>query len=141
MVLRELEITTDPGRIDLDLVHRFLSGSYWASGRSRDVVERSIRNSLCFSAFHGSKQVAFARVITDRAVLAYIADVFVVPECRGVGIGKALIRAILDHPELQGVQITMLRTRDAGSLYAQFGFQPLRLPEEVMALYRESEAQ
>jgi GNAT superfamily N-acetyltransferase len=84
----EFEISTDFARVDLDLVHRFLSASYWAKGRSREVVERSLRNSLCFSAFEGSQQVAFGRVITDRAVFAYIADVFVIAERRGLGIGR-----------------------------------------------------
>ena len=137
MARPEIEISTDLDRIDLNLVHRFISSSYWASGRSRQLVERSIQNSLCFSAFKGSKQVGFGRVITDRAVFAYIADVFVVPECRGVGIGKALVRAMLDHPDLQGLQVMMLRTKDARGLYAKFGFQPLPRPEEVMGFYRE----
>lgn len=132
----EFEISTDFARVDLDLVHRFLSASYWAKGRSREVVERYLRNSLCFSAFEGSQQVAFGRVITDRAVFAYIADVFVIAERRGLGIGKALIRAMLAHPDLRELQIVMLRTRDAGALYAQFGFQPLPRPEEMMGMYR-----
>ena len=122
--------------LDVDQVHRFLSTSYWAGGRSRAVVERSIDNSLCFAAFRGSRQVAFGRAITDRAVFAYIADVFVVPECRGAGIGKALISAMLDHPDLRGLQVMLLRTRDAAGLYSKFGFQPLVRPEEMMGRYR-----
>lgn len=136
MPLPGIEITTDRARMDVDLVHRFLSASYWAAGRSREVVQRSIDHSLCFAAFRDSQQVAFGRAITDRAVFAYIADVFVVPECRGAGIGKALIGAMLDHPDLLGLQVMLLRTRDAAGLYSQFGFQPLVRPEEMMSRHR-----
>ncbi|MET0984502.1 MAG: GNAT family N-acetyltransferase [Steroidobacteraceae bacterium] len=121
--------------MDVELVHEFLSSSYWAKGRPRAVVERSIENSLCFGAFRGTQQVGFGRAITDQAVFAYIADVFVVPEFRGAGIGKALVRAMLEHPHLHELQVILLRTRDAGPLYAQFGFQSLRRPEEMMARY------
>lgn len=131
----EIEITTDRSRMDVELVHAFLSSSYWAKGRPRAVVERSIENSLCFGAFRDTQQVAFGRVITDRAVFAYIADVFVIPEFRGAGIGKALVRAMLEHSDLHGLPVILLRTRDAGPLYAQFGFQPLRRPDEMMARY------
>lgn len=130
------EITTDRSRMDLDLVQGFLSTSYWATGRSREVVERSIQNSLCFAAFHDSQQVAFGRAITDRAVFAYIADVFVIPEWRGRGVAKKLIRAMLEHQDLQGLQVVLLRTRDAAGLYSHFGFRPLRCPDEMMGLYK-----
>jgi len=132
---QELEITTDQARIDLELVHRFLSASYWASGRTREVVERSIQNSLCFGGFQGSQQVAFGRAITDRAVFAYIADVFVIPDRRGQGIGKTLVAAMLKHPDLRGLQVILLRTRDAEGLYSRFGFQSIRRPEEMMGRY------
>lgn len=132
----DVEITTDRARISVDFVHEFLSTSYWATGRTRDVVERSIQNSLCFAGFQGSRQIAFGRAITDRAVFAYIADVFVVPECRGQGIGKHLIRTMLEHSDLQGLQVVLLRTRDAANLYSTFGFRSLRSPEEMMGLYR-----
>ena len=131
----DLEITTDRTRINVDLVHAFLSSSYWAQGRSRAVVERSLDHSLCFSVFQRGQQVAFGRAITDHAVFAYIADVFVIPECRGAGIAKALIAAMLDHPELRGLQVMLLRTRDAQPLYAKFGFQSLPRPDEMMARY------
>lgn len=130
-----IEISTDPARINVELVYENLMSSYWAQGRSRAVVERSIEHSLCFSAYQAGRQVAFGRAITDRAVFAYIADVFVVPELRGIGVGKALVRAMLAHPDLRGLQVILLRTRDAGPLYAQFGFQSLRRPEEMMARY------
>jgi len=135
MVSAEFEISTDPSRIDVGLVHDFLSHSYWAQGRTRAVVERSINNSLCFGVYRSTQQVAFARVITDRAVFAYLADVFVVPEFRRRGISKALVRAILDYPELEGLRVILLKTRDAHGLYSQFGFRPLQQPEEMMGLY------
>jgi len=136
MLPPDLEISTDPARIDVDVVYRFLSTSYWAETRPREVVERSIANSIPFGAYTAGRQVAFARVVTDRAVFAYLADVFVVPGFRGMGISKALMRAILSHPDLGGVTMILLRTRDAHGLYAQFGFEPLANPDETMALRR-----
>lgn len=127
------EISTDPDRLDLDLIHHFLSTTYWAAGRSRETVERSIRHSIPFGAYDGDRQVGFARVITDHAVFAYLADVFVIPEYRGRGIGKALMGHILAHPDLAGLRVFLLRTRDAQGLYARFGFGPLPDPGEMMA--------
>ena len=132
MLPPDLEISTDPVRIDVDVVYGFLSTSYWAETRPREVVERSIANSIPFGAYTAGRQVAFARVVTDRAVFAYLADVFVVPEFRGQGISKALMRAILSHPDLASVTMMFLRTRDAHGLYAQFGFASLPSPEEMM---------
>ena len=130
------EISTDTSRFDIELIHRVLSASYWAEGRPREVVERSIRHSLCFGVFDDDAQVAFARVITDRAVFGYLADVFVVPEYRGRSISKGLIAAILEHPDIRGLQLFLLRTRDAHGLYAQFGFTPIPAAEEMMARYQ-----
>jgi GNAT superfamily N-acetyltransferase len=130
----DVEVSTDPARIDVDLVHRFLSQSaYWALGRPRETVERSIRNSLCFGVFVDSRQVGFARVVSDRAVFAYLMDVFILPAWRGQGLSKALMQAILDHPELQGLTLFLLRTSDAHGLYAQFGFEPVERPQDLMA--------
>ena len=130
----EIEISTDSERIDLDVVHGFLTSSYWARDRSRDVVERSIRHSLCFSAFLDSRQIAFARMITDRSTFAYLADVFVIPEYQGKGIGKHLISQILAHPDLHDLRLIMLRTLDAQKLYQKFGFSEARNPERLMEL-------
>jgi GNAT superfamily N-acetyltransferase len=130
----EFEISTDPARLDIDLIHRFLQTSYWAKGRRRSVVERSIRNSLCFGVYVAERQVAFARVVSDRAVFAYLMDVFVVPGFRGRGIGKALMRSVLEHPDLENLRVFLLATRDAHTLYAQFGFRPLAHPERWMAI-------
>jgi N-acetylglutamate synthase-like GNAT family acetyltransferase len=131
----DFEISCDPNRIDVSLVHEFLRTSYWAEGRSRETVERSIRNSLCFGAYSAGRQIAFARVITDLAVFAYLADVFVVPEFRQRGVAKALMRAILAHPDLQSLRTFLLGTRDAHGLYAQFGFGPVREQERLMGKY------
>jgi len=129
----EVEITTDPSRVDVDLVHRFLSESaYWALGRSRTTVEQSIRNSLCFSVFYDGQQVGFARVVSDRAVFAYLMDVFILPPWRGQGLSKKLMAAILSHPDLQGLTLFLLRTSDAHGLYAQFGFVPVERPGDLM---------
>jgi GNAT superfamily N-acetyltransferase len=131
----EFEISTDPARLDIDLIHRFLETSYWAKGRRRTVVERSLRNSLCFGVYLAGRQVAFARVVSDRAVFAYLMDVFVIPEFRGRGISKALMRSVLDHPDLQNLRVFLLATRDAHDLYTQFGFRSLAHPERWMAIH------
>ena len=131
----ECEISTDTSRLDLEVIHGFLRTSYWAEGRSRAVVERAIEHSLCFGVYLAERQVAFARVVSDRAVFAYLMDVFVIPEFRGRGISKTLMRAVLDHPELQGLRVFLLGTRDAHGLYAKFGFRPLEEPSRWMAIY------
>ena len=131
----ELEISTDPARLDVGLVCEFLQSSYWANGRRRSVIERSIKNSLCFGAYVSGRQVAFARVVSDRAVFAYLMDVFVLPDFRGRGISRALMRAILDHPELHNLRVFLLATRDAHGLYSKFGFRPLEEPERWMAIH------
>jgi GNAT superfamily N-acetyltransferase len=136
MLPADLEISTDPSRIDLDVVYGFLSTSYWAQGRSRDAVERSIANSMCFGAHASGRQIAFGRVVTDRVVFGYLADVFVVPAFRGHGVGKALVRAMLDHPDVAGLRMVLLRTRDAHGLYAPLGFGPIPDPEQMMGRYR-----
>ena len=132
---QEFEISTDRSRLDIEVIHQFLGTSYWAEGRSRAVVERSIKHSLCFGVYWAGRQVAFARVVSDRAVFAYLMDVFVIPEFRGRGISKALMREVLDHPELQGLRVFLLGTRDAHGLYAKFGFRPLDEPSRWMAIY------
>ncbi|MBE0544381.1 MAG: GNAT family N-acetyltransferase [Verrucomicrobia bacterium] len=129
------EISTDRRRFDVDQIHRFLSSCYWAANIPRCVVEQSIKHSLCFGAFCGGQQIGFARAITDYATFAYIADVFVVTEHRGRGVAKQLIRATLDHPDLQGLRRFLLATEDAHGLYARFGFKPLSHPEHYLSLH------
>ena len=130
----QYEISTARSRLDIALIHDFLRSSYWAKNIPRSIVEKSIQNSLCFGAFFGAKQVGFARVISDFATFAYVADVFVVPEHRGRGVSKMIMKAILAHPELQGLRGILLATQDAHGLYAQFGFKPLSHPENFMSL-------
>src|SRR5229473_2446071 len=108
--MTEYEISTDRRRLDVALIHDFLRSSYWAKDIPRGVVETSVRNSLCFGAYCDGKQVGFARVITDFATFAYLADVFVVPGHRGRGVSKLLVRAVVAHPQLQGLRRILLAT-------------------------------
>ena len=128
-------ISTDRDRLDLDVVHGFLTGSYWAKGIPREIVVRSIENSLCFGVYDDGKQVGFARVISDYATYAYIADVFVLESHRGHGLGKWLMECVRRHPWLQGLRRWGLATMDAHGLYTKFGFTPLKTPERHMELH------
>lgn len=128
----EIEISTDPARLDLERIHAALATSYWSAGRSREVVAKSLANSLCFGAYDGARQIGLARVVTDRATFAYLCDVYVEPEFRGRGVGKRLMSAVVAHPDLQGLRRFQLVTRDAHGLYEQFGFTPLANPERHM---------
>jgi GNAT superfamily N-acetyltransferase len=125
-------ISTDPALLDLDAIHGFLKSAYWCEGLPRVVIDRAIRHSLCFGVYDAGRQVGFARVITDRATYAYLADVFVLESHRGRGLSKRLMQAIVAHPDLQGLRRWSLITRDAHGLYAQFGFRPLSQPERHM---------
>jgi GNAT superfamily N-acetyltransferase len=130
-------ISTDRARLDLDVIHGFLTNCYWAKGIPREVVARSIENSLCFGIYDGSgAQVGFARVISDFATYAYLGDVFLIESHRGRGLGKWLMECITRHPALQGLRRWTLLTQDAHGLYAQFGFTPLKTPERYMELHR-----
>jgi GNAT superfamily N-acetyltransferase len=128
----EFEISTDAARVDVAAVHSFLTNSYWAAGIPLETVAQSIQNSLCFGIYRGQDQIGFARVITDRATFAYLADVFVLAAFRGRGLAKWLMQCILSHPDLQGLRRWSLITRDAHGLYQEFGFQQLRTPERWM---------
>ena len=121
-------ISTDASMLDLEVVHGFLRRSYWAAGVPENVVRRSIENSLCFGVYRGEEQAGFARVVTDHATFAYLADVFVLEEHRGRGIGKWLVEVILSHPDLQGLRRWMLATRDAHDLYRRYAFTELARP-------------
>jgi GNAT superfamily N-acetyltransferase len=130
----EYTVSTDQSRFDVEMIYAFLTSCYWAQGVPRDVVQRSIENALCFGVFDGDAQVGFARVITDRATYAYIGDVFVLESHRGRGLGKRLMQAIMEHPELQGFRRWSLVTSDAHGLYEQFGFTTLSRPQDYMEL-------
>ncbi len=132
----EYTISTEPARIDLDAVHRYLSQSYWATGIPRELVVRSVKGSVVFGIYKGKEQVGFARVVTDRATFGYLADVYVLEEHRGKGLSKWLMEVILAHPDLQGFRRWMLATRDAHGLYAQYGFTPPARPEAIMEILK-----
>ena len=125
-------ISTNRERLDLKVIHGFLTQSYWAAGVPVEIVKRSIENSLPFGLYDNDRQIGFARVITDYATFAYLADVFVLEAARGAGLGKWLVAAIISHPELQGLRRWMLATRDAHGLYRTVGFESLKQPDRWM---------
>lgn len=136
--LGDYTISTDAARLDVDLIFEFLSTrSYWAKGRTRAAVKRSIAHSLSFGLYRHDQQIGFARVVTDYATFAYLADVFVLEAERGRGLGKWLLAIIVAHPALQGLRRWLLATRDAHGLYQQAGFTPLLQPERWMERFNE----
>ncbi|MGH7924214.1 MAG: GNAT family N-acetyltransferase [Candidatus Binatus sp.] len=118
-------ISTDRSKLDVDVIHRFLTRSYWAAGIPRETVARSIDNSLCFGVYDNGNQIGFARVVSDFATYAYVADVFILEPYRERGLGTELMSSIMAHPDLQGLRRWSLGTRDAQGLYEQFGFKPV----------------
>lgn len=128
----EYTISTNRERLDLNVIHGFLTQSYWAAGVPVEIVKRSIENSLPFGLYDNDRQIGFARVITDYATFAYLADVFVLEDARGAGLGKWLVAAIISHPELQGLRRWMLATRDAHGLYRTVRFESLKQPDRWM---------
>lgn len=130
----EYTITTDRDRLNVEAIHAFLSKSYWSPGVPIRIVRRAIANSLCFGVFHEQDQVGFARVITDKATFAYLADVYIIESHRGKGLSKWLLEVIQGHGDLQGLRRFMLATRDAHGLYSQFGFMELANPSLMMEI-------
>jgi N-acetylglutamate synthase-like GNAT family acetyltransferase len=128
-------ISTNPAMLDIDVIHGFIAQSYWAKAMPRALVEKMIRHALCFGIYQGTAQAGFARIISDFTTFAYLADVFVLPEHRGRGLSKALVKAIMEHPDLQGLRRWMLVTVDAQGLYEQFGFRPVDYPERHMEIH------
>jgi GNAT superfamily N-acetyltransferase len=125
-------ITCDPAKLDHGVIAGFLTSSYWAKGIPSATVEKSLNGSLCFALLDGESQIGFARVISDYATIAYLGDVFILPEYRGRGLSKWLIECVIAHPELQGLRRWILATSDAHGLYQQFGFTSLKKPEVFM---------
>jgi len=126
-------ISTNDARLDLNVIHDYLSNSsYWATGRSVETIKRSIENSLTFGLYKSESQIGFARIVTDYATFAWVADVFVLDSFRGQGLGTWLMEVILSHPELQGFRRWTLSTKDAHELYRKFGFTELKRPERWM---------
>lgn len=132
----DYEISTDPVRIDAVMVHEFLTNSYWAKGIPLETVRLSIENSIPFGVYHGQQLVGFARIISDRATFAYLADVFILPSHRGRGLSRWLMECIVSHPDLGGLRRWMLATQDGHGLYAKFGFAPLKNPGSWMEIHR-----
>lgn len=130
-----LTISTDPARLDIAVIHGFLTRSYWAQGIDEPTVRRALENSLCFGLFQGERQIGFARAVTDRATFAYLADVFIVDEFRSRGLAKWLMQVIAAHPDLQHLRRWLLATRDAHGLYQHYGFAPLASPARFMERY------
>jgi GNAT superfamily N-acetyltransferase len=129
----EYTISTDNSRLDIGIIHEYLSNhSYWAQGRAIETMQRALDNSLNFGLYNYDQQIGFARVVTDYATFAWIADVFVLPQHRGQGLSKWLMEIVLSHPDLQGLRRWVLATKDAHSLYARFGFIALHRPERWM---------
>lgn len=127
--------STDKNKLQLEVIHDYLSKeSYWAQNMPLELIKESIAGSICFAIYFNNKQIAYARVITDNATFAYLADVFVLEEHRGKGLSKELMRFILDHPSLIKLRRFMLATRDAHGLYKQFGFNALAKPETMMEI-------
>lgn len=130
------QINTDSSAMDFDVIYGFISESYWAKGIPIETLKRALDNSLCFGVFTNSaQQIGFARVITDSATYAYLSDVFIVKEHRGLGLSKWLVKTILDHPNLQGLRRISLATQDAYGLYTQFGFNALAHPDRFMEIW------
>lgn len=132
----DYRITTNQPELDVPFVHNFLKTSYWAEGIPYETVQRAIEGSLCFGVFHQNTQVGFARVVTDSATFAYLADVFIIEAFRGNGLSRWLLEIILAHPQLQGLRRFLLATRDAHGLYKKFGFTPITNMEPWMQLHQ-----
>ena len=131
-------ISTDPAKLDRETIHRFLASSYWATSIPREIVDRSIDDSVSFGLYEDGRQIGFARVITDFATFAYLADVYVLEAHRGRGLARWLMEVIMSHPALQGLRRFALSTRDAHALYRQFGFEVVANPERQMEIMRRS---
>jgi GNAT superfamily N-acetyltransferase len=127
-------VSTDKARLDLEMIHGFLKTSYWAAGIPAQAVRRSVENSLTFGLFRGDEQVGFARVVTDYATFAYLADVFVLESYRGQGLGKWMMEVVFSYPELQDLRRWMLATRDAHGLYRKYGFAEPENPQIFMEM-------
>ncbi|WP_404335969.1 GNAT family N-acetyltransferase [Sphingomonas sp. MMS12-HWE2-04] len=127
-----VRISLDPAELQLDVIHGYLARSYWAEGIPRDTVARALAHSLCIGAYRDEAQIGFARLVTDRATFAYLADVFVLEDHRGQGIARAMLEALDRHSELQGLRRWALFTRDMHPLYALLGWEAYPHPDRLM---------
>ena len=128
-------ISTDKSKLEISVIHDFLSGSYWSENIPVEIVRKSIEGSMCFGVYDSGRQVGFARMVTDTATFAYLADVFIIEEYRGQGLSKWLVEFILAHPDLQGLRRILLATKDAHNLYKQFGFTSINNPDRFMDIH------
>jgi N-acetylglutamate synthase-like GNAT family acetyltransferase len=135
IVKDNFSVSTDISRLDINVIHGFLSSSYWAENIPVETVRKSIEGSMCFGVYDKNRQIGFARMITDKATFAYLADVFILEEYRGRGLSKWLMEIIMNSPELQGLRRIMLATRDAHGLYKKSGFTPLTQPNRWMQIH------
>jgi len=131
--MNELTISTDKNKLNIILIHEFLTKSYWAEGRTIEQVKISIENSLCWGMYLNDEQIGFARVLTDGIVVAYLMDVFIIEKHRGKGYSKILLDEIFAHKDLQSIGKWVLATKDAHELYKQFGFDAINNPERLMS--------
>jgi GNAT superfamily N-acetyltransferase len=135
-IKKGFKVSTDKDLLDKDMIFSYLSEeSYWSKGIAVEKVHTSIANSMCFGVYADGKQVGFARVVTDKAIFAYLCDVFILDSHKGLGLSKWLMQTIIAHPELQGLKRWVLATADAHGLYSQFGFAPLSKPDNWMDIY------
>jgi GNAT superfamily N-acetyltransferase len=129
-------ISDDRQKLDIPMIHSFLTNSYWAKNIPLNIVEKSTRNSLCFGVYDGNRQIGFARIVSDYSTFAYLCDVFILEEHRGKGLSKWMMECIMQHPDLQGLRRWILATRDAHDLYRKFGFTELQKPDRYMEIVR-----
>jgi len=132
MTTAPYRLSIDPAEMQVDAIHAFLTTSYWAAGIPRETVARAVANSLCVGAFHGDAQIGFARIVSDRATFAYLADVYVLAAHSGQGLARAMVQRLQDHPDLQGLRRWILFTRDAHTVYAPLGWSPLQDATRLM---------
>ncbi len=132
MTEKNILVSEDKSKLDIDFIYNFLSQSYWGKGREREAVLKSISNSLCFGIYDNDRQIGFARVVTDYTYFAYLFDVFIIDPYRGNGYSKKLLRYIFDNDKLSSIKKWMLTTTDAHGLYKKFGFTELSSPEKIM---------
>jgi len=131
-VMDDLIISDDNSKLDVELIHKFLTSSYWAEGRTLDEVKNSIENSICFGVYKNDRQIGFARVVSDLTLIAYLMDVFIIEEYRGKGNSKLLLKRIFEDDRFKRVKKWMLATKDAHSLYAEFGFKKIKNVDRLM---------
>jgi GNAT superfamily N-acetyltransferase len=128
----DLIISDDKNKLDIELIHKFLTTSYWAEGRTLEEVKNSIEHSICFGVYKNDRQIGFARIVSDLTIIAYLMDVFILEEYRGKGYSKLLLKRIFDDVRFKGIKKWILAIKDAHSLYAGFGFEKLKKPDRLM---------